>query len=194
MKWLGLGLLGLVGVGIVLAIFLFVAGVKWHNVETGQRNLITAKQTDNKNEMDAMWKIIEQNAQVTTEQKNALVEIFNGYANGRTVEGQGRMMAWIKEVVPDASPTSKAYLVLMNTITAQREGFKFRQKELLDMKRVHDDILTKFPGVVFATILGRHKIDVVIVTSTRTENAFKSGKDDETDLFKKNTAPASTNK
>lgn len=193
MKWLGLGLLGLFGVGIVVAIFLFIAGVKWSNTEVQQRNLITAKQTDNKNEMDAMWKIIEQNAQVTTEQKNALVEIFNGYANGRTSEGQGRMMAWIKEVVPDASPTSKAYLQLMNTITAQREGFKFRQKELLDLKRVHDNIIDVFPGSLFAMILNRHKIDVVIVTSTRTENAFKTGKDDETDLFKKNTAP-STNK
>jgi hypothetical protein len=184
-KYIGLGILGLIGLGIILAIFFLIAGVKFHNSEVSQRNLITAKQTDNKNEMDAMWKIIEQQAQVSSEQKTALVEIFNGYASARTTDGQGKMMAWIKEVVPDASPTSKTYTMLMNTITAQREGFKTRQKELLDLKRVHDDIITRFPGVIFATILGRSKIDVVIVTSTRTEDAFKSGKDDSVDLFKK---------
>lgn len=193
MKWFGIGLLGLFGVGIILAIFLVIAGVKWHNKEVTQRNLIVAKQTDNKNEMDAMWKIIEQQAQVTDEQKKALVEIFNGYATARTSEGQGKMMAWIKEVVPDASPTSKTYIMLMNTITSQREGFKFRQKELLDFKRVHDNILDTFPGFVFNMILNRKKIDVVIVTSSRTENAFSTGKDDSVELFKKPTpatAPA----
>jgi len=32
---------------------------------------------------------------------------------------------------------------------------------------------------------GRGKIDVQIVTSTRAEAAFETGKDDDTDLFKK---------
>ena len=75
----------------------------------------------------------------------------------------------------------------MNTITAQREGFKFRQKELLDINRVRDTRLQGFPGALYAMICpGDHKkIDVVIVTSTRTENAFKTGKDDDVDLFKK---------
>jgi hypothetical protein len=33
------------------------------------------------------------------------------------------------------------------------------------------------------------KIYVTIVTSTRTDNAFKSGKDDDVDVFQKNTNP-----
>jgi len=174
---------GLFGIGLVLAIIVFVMGVSFHNQEVSLRNTITAKQTDNKNEMDAMWKIIDQNAQVTELQKGALLDIFKSYAEGRTPKGgAGSLALWVKEAVPDLKPASQTYIVLMNTITAQRDGFKFRQKELLDLKREHDNVITKFPGVVFAMILGRQKIDVVIVTSTRTENAFKTGKDDDTTL------------
>jgi hypothetical protein len=73
----------------------------------------------------------------------------------------------------------------MKIIVSQRDGFKFRQKEILDYKREHDNLLTTFPNIMFASILGRNKIDVVIVTSTRTEDAFRSGKDDDVNLFNK---------
>ncbi len=77
-----LAVLGLAGAGILLAVIIFSMGVSFHNKEVKLRNLITNKQTDNKSEMDAMWKIIEQNAQVTVMQKDALMDIFNGYAEG----------------------------------------------------------------------------------------------------------------
>ena len=178
---------GLFGVGLLLVIMLVIGCISFHNQDTKDRLLVVAKQTDNKSEMDAMWKIIEQNAQVTTEQKNALVEIFNGYAQSRTPEDGGKLMLWVKEAVPNVTPASEVYKQLMNTITAQREGFKFRQKELLDINRVRDTRLQGFPGALYAMICpGDHKeVDVVIVTSTRTENAFKTGKDDDVDLFKK---------
>ena len=186
-----LAVLGLFGAGVLLVVILFAMGVGFHNKEVQLRNLITNKQTDNKNEMDAMWKIIDQNAQVTVLQKNALMDIFNGYATARTGDdSSASLMKWIKETVPNVDQST--YTKLMNTITAQREGFKFRQKEILDFKREHDNLVTTFPNVIFATILGRHKIDVVIVTSTRTENAFKTGKDDDTTLpgFKQNSGSA----
>lgn len=178
---------GLFGIGALLGVILLVMGVSFHNKDAVQRNLVTTKQTDNTSEMDAMWKIIEQNAQVTTEQKQALVEIFNGYADARTPQDGGKLMLWVKEAIPNAEPTSKAYIQLMNTITAQREGFKFRQKELLDLNRERNTTLDKFPGSLLAMVCpGDHKkINVVIVTSTRTQDAFKTGKDDDVDLFKK---------
>lgn len=175
---------GLVGIGVLFAVIILIAGISFHNNEVTQKNGIVAKQTDNKNQMDTMWKIIGQVAEVSTAQKDALIEIFNGYASARG-SGGGTLMKWVQEVVPNAEPTSKTYITLMNTITAQREDFKRRQTELLDLNREHDNLITRFPGVVFATILGRKHIDVVIVTSTRTEDAFKMGKDDAVQLFKK---------
>jgi len=182
-------ILGLLGVGAIFILTLLIGGIKFHNQEVRLRNLIVNKQTDNKNQMDKMWKNISQVAEVSDEQRKALVEIFTSHAAARTSEGQGRMMAWIKESVPDASPTSATYQKLMNVITSERDGFTMRQKEILDFKREHDNLIDVFPGTIYAMILSRNKIDVVIVTSTRTEDAFKSRKDDETQLFKRTPAP-----
>jgi len=186
-----LALIGIAGAGILLAVILIVMAISFHNKEVDLRTQITNKQIDNKSEMDAMWKIIDQNAQVTVIQKEALMDIFGAYAQGRTPKGgSGALALWVKEAVPTVD--QKTYTLLMNTITAQREGFKFRQKELLDQGREHDRLIQRFPGVVFATILGKKHIDLVIVTSTRTEEAFKTGKDDNVDLpgVKKNQTPA----
>lgn len=179
-----LAVLGVAGVGILLALILFGMGVSFHNQEVRLRNLITNKQTDNKNEMDAMWKNIAQTAQVAEKDRASLMEIFNGYAQGRAgTDPKTPLVNWIKEAVPNIP--AGTFDKLMNIIVSQRDGFKFRQKEILDFKREHDNLLTTFPNVVFASILGRNKIDVVIVTSTRTEEAFKSGKDDNVTLFGK---------
>ena len=180
-----LAVLGFVGLGILFVVVLLGMGVSFHNKEVKLRNLIVNKQTDNKNEMDAMWKNISQVAQVAEKDRSSLMELFNGYAQGRSGTGDSQaIFKWIKEAVP--SVDNKTFLNLQNIIISQRDGFKFRQKEILDFKREHDNLIDTFPNVIFATILGRHKIDVVIVTSTRTENAFKTGKDDDTELFKSN--------
>ena len=82
----------------------------------------------------------------------------------------------------------------MNVITSSRDAFTMRQKEILDLKREHDNLLDTQPsGLLLASILGRQKIDVTIVISTRTDNAFKSGKDDDVDVFQKQ-KPAETPK
>jgi hypothetical protein len=185
-----IAIIGFVGLGILFAIVILGMGVSFHNREVKLRNLIVAKQADNRNEMDAMWKNISQSAQVAEEDRASLMEIFNGYASGRQGGGESKaIFNWIKEACPKVS--SKIFTQLMNVIVSQRDGFKFRQKEILDFKREHDNLIDTFPNNIFACILGRNKIDVVIVTSTRTENAFKTGKDDETQLFG---SPASTNK
>lgn len=177
---------GFLGLGIVLAFVLLAMGVSFHNSEVTLRNTITAKQTDNKNEMDAMWKNIAQTAQVAEKDRESLSAIFKEYASARTGTGDSKpIMNWIKEAVPNVQVNSDVFKNLMNIIVSQRDGFKFRQKELLDFGREHDNLIMKFPGNIFASILGRKHIELVIVTSTRTENAFKTGKDDEVNLFEK---------
>jgi hypothetical protein len=74
---------------------------------------------------------------------------------------------------------------LQNTIVSQRDGFKFRQKELIGFKTEHDNLISTFPNNIYASLFNRNKIDIVIVTSTRTEESFKTGKDDNVDLFTK---------
>lgn len=175
---------GFVGVGVLLAVVLLVMGISFHNSEVTLRNTITAKQTDNKNQMDSMWKTIAQTAQVADKDRESLSSIFKEYAQARTGTGDSKpIMNWIKEAVPNVQVNSDVFKNLMNIITSQRDGFKFRQTELLDLGREHDNLIMKFPGNIFASVLGRKHIELVIVTSTRTENAFKTGKDDDTSVF-----------
>ena len=47
-----------------------------------------------------------------------------------------------------------------------------RQKELIDLKREHDLLLTRFPSNIFLAMLGKSKIDITVVTSTKTEKVF----------------------
>lgn len=178
---------GLIGTAVLAVIIVVVMYVSYSNAEVRLRNAIKAKQTDNKNEMDAMWKTIAQTAEVSDKDRASLMEIFNGYAQARNGNDNGAaVVKWIKEAIPTVD--NKTLLNLQNIIVAQRDGFKFRQKELLDLNREHDNIIDTLPSSLF--VGGRGKIDVVIVTSTRTENAFQSGKDDDTQLFKPKNQPA----
>lgn len=183
MKKTFISLIGFIGVGILTTIIFLIIVANFHNREVILRNTITAKQTDNKNQMDAMWKTIEQSGQVALKDRESLSAIFKDYAAARTGSDSKAVFNWIKEAVPNVQVNSDTFKNLMNIIVSQRDGFKFRQTELLDLGREHDNLIMKFPGNIFASILGRKHIDLVIVTSTRTENAFKSGKDDDVNVF-----------
>jgi len=174
-----------VGSILILALVLLFWGIGISNQEVTLRTTIEQKQKDNTSEYDNMWKKISQVAQVTDAQKNALKEIFEGYAKARTGEGNdsGMIMKWIKESVPNVDTST--FNNLQNIIVSSRDGFTFRQKELLDLKREHDLILRKFPSSLVLSMLGRKPIDVTIVTSSRTAAAFETGRDDDVTVFKK---------
>lgn len=169
-----------------------VIGVLWlaftlmgfHNIEVQQRNLIVMKQKDNTSEFDSMKKVIREVAQVPDYQFDKLKEIFTSYAEARSggKGGNAPIMNWIKEAIPNVDTAT--FQNLQNIIVAKRDSWTMRQKELLDMKRVHDNILdVGFRGLILTRVFGRHKIDVQIVTSGATKRAFETGEDNDTDVF-----------
>jgi uncharacterized membrane protein YvbJ len=170
----------LIGTGAVI-IALFAASIGYSNSEKRQRNLITAKQRDNHSELDNMMKVIGQTAQVSQEQMKMLKDIIIGHAQARSGNGGGSLATLVREVVPNIDV--KTFNNLQNIIVASRNSWTQRQKELLDMKRVHDNLIDTAPS---SWVVGsRGKIDVQIVTSSKAEAAFEAGKDDDTDVFKK---------
>lgn len=179
-----IAVLGVLGLGATFIVILLVMGISLYNKEIVLRNTITTKQTDNKNQMDAMWKNIDQTAQVAQKDRDSLTKIFSDYASARSSDNHA-VFNWIKESVPNVQVNSDIFKNLQNIILSQRDGFKFRQSELLDLGREHDNLIMQFPGNIFGGFFGWKHIDLVIVTSTRTENAFQTGKDDETQLFNK---------
>jgi hypothetical protein len=150
------------------------------NKETRLRNQITAKQTDNTSEYDNLWKKLSQSAQVTDTQKEALREIIVGNAQARK-SGGGSLATMVHEAVPMVDTST--FNNLLNIVTSSRDAWTMRQKELIDLKREHDNIIDLFPSNLICMVLGRQKIDIKIVTSSRTGEAFKTGKDDDVDLF-----------
>jgi hypothetical protein len=174
--------LGALGIAAVFALIVVVYVISTLNNENRIRQAVIAKQRDNTSEMDNMWKKISQVAQVTEGQKNALVEIFNGYAQARSGKGGGGSLAtWIHESVPNVD--TKTFENLQNIITGSRDRWTMQQKELIDLKREDDTILTTIPSGWICSMFGRTSIDITIVTSSRTEEAFKSGRDDDTQVF-----------
>ncbi len=168
--------------GVITAIVIgtIIYGISINNEEVGLRNLITAKQRDNVSELDNMQKKIGQSAQVPPAQMQALKDVVVGYAQARSGEGgAGSFINAVHEAIPNVD--QKTYTNLQNIITGSRDAFTHRQKEILDLKRAHDDIRTKFPASLICG--SRPEIQVQIVTSTRAMGDFKAGADDNTKLF-----------
>ena len=175
--------LAVAGMVALFSLIVLSWGVSTYNTQASLKNTYEMKVEANKTDFDNMFKKIQQSVQVSDAQKEAFKEIYTGWASARTSEGQGRVMTWIKEVAPNVDV--KIYTQVLNIITGSRDSWTTRQKELVDIAREHNQNLVTFPKNLLLGAFGFKKIDPQIVTSTRTDNAFKSGKDDEVDLFKK---------
>lgn len=174
-------IVGLFVTGLIMAVIIGLWWMSTSNREISIRNQIEAKQIDNKNVYDSTWKQISQCAQVTDAQKTALMDIITGYAKGRSGNGGGSLATSVKEAVP--SVDTSTFNQLMNIITVSRSRFERVQTEILDLSREHNNCLTIFPSSIVCG--GRTKIKIDIVTSTRTDNAFITGKDDDVNVFQK---------
>lgn len=167
---------------IGLLIMFFSMSLGYKNNEVALRTAIVAKQKDNMAELDNMTKKITQVASVSQEQMAYLKDIIVGNAQARAGNGQGGTLAsWIKEAVPNVDTTT--FNNLQNIIVASRDGWTMRQKELLDLSREHNKLLQSPISGWFLS--GGLPIEVTIVTSTRTEKAFQTGKDDDVEIFHK---------
>jgi hypothetical protein len=172
-------LAGLLAVAVVIG---SVWGISTYNQASSLKNLYDAKLKANNASFDNMFKTIDQSAQVTNKQKDALKEIFTSYASARTTGGSadGSVMKWVTESIPNVD--TSVYKTLMNTITSARDSWTMRQLELVDIARQYNQYLVQFPTNVFLKMLGFEKIDAKVVTSGRTEKAFETGRDDDTKL------------
>ena len=177
-------LIALGGLFGVVLIFVVIASLMYFNAdssEVGLRNQIKAQQKVNEVSFDTTWKIIAQKCQLKDDFKEAFTKFYPELMKGRHYEAGGSFMKWIKESNPkfDAS----LWKDLMVTISGERKTFERNQAKLIDLQRAHNDVLTQAPSRFF--VGGRPPIDIKIVTSTKTEKTFESGKEDDVDLSPK---------
>lgn len=173
----------LIVVGVVVAIafsaFLMYASIS--NAEVRLRNAVTAQQKSNETSFDTCWKIIQQQGQVADQYKDGFKEIYVGLMEGRHYEKGGSLMKFIQENSPVFS--EKLFEKVSNSIEVQRTVFKRDQQKLIDLKREHDNMLVTIPSTWF--VGSRPPVNIKIVTSSKTEATFDTGKEDDLDISPK---------
>lgn len=173
--------LTVVGIIAIFAISMFSMYISYNNQEVALRKQAEAKKGEVEAVYDQMWKILQQKAQVTDQYKDAFKDIYPKLIEGRYSKGDGSLMKWIKESNPDFD--ASMYKDLMKSIEIQRTYFTNTQKQMLDIIREHETLVSTMPGKWFISDVS--KIDYTVISSSRAKDTMKTGVDDDVDLFKK---------
>jgi len=169
-------------IGSIIAIFAIILTVSYFkisNEEIRTKNLADAQQEVCKGSFDKMWKILQQQASVTDQYKEAFSEIYPKLMEGRYSNGSGQLMNWIQESNPNFD--TSLYGKLMNSIEAQRESFFNEQRKLISINNKHRNLLETAPSSWF--VGGRDTLSIVIVKSLKTDKIYETGQEDDINLF-----------
>lgn len=173
-------LIGLLVVVVLGGVCIFSKGVSVYNTHIDLKNQIEAKQKANEAIFDNTWKKINQTVQVSDKYKDGLKEVLMAYTSGRSKGDSQLLMDWTKEAVPTFD--SSIYKQINNVIVSSRDDFTKNQEILIDLSRQHQQFIQKFPNNIFCAVLGIKEIDIKVVTSSKTEEAFNTGKEDDIKL------------
>jgi hypothetical protein len=176
--------IGVVGVAVCVMIGV-IFGVWWvtaSNDEIRLRNKVEAQNQVIEAYFDKMWKVIKQQAGVAEKERDSFGKIYKDVVAGRySGEGKGKMMLWIKEHNPEFK--NELFAKLMVSIEAQREGFFVEQKKIIDMVKIHKDMIQTFPTSMAVSDRGIIKYEVI--SSSKSKEVMKTRKEDDVGLFDK---------
>lgn len=174
-----------IGVFVILALSILFWAIGVSNAEKKLYLLGKAAQQNSEVVFDNTWKTIQTQAGVTEKYKEGFREIYVELMDARYKNdagaGQQTLMKWVQEANPqfDAS----LYAKLMNTIEGSRNAFTMEQKKLIDIDREHKAMKAVFPNSLI--IGGRPDLDIKLVTSGKTKEAFSTGEENDIDPFAK---------
>jgi len=176
----------LVSMGVVALLILIVVlmGVGAVNTEIELKNQAIAQEKANQVVYDEVWKVLQQKAGILDKYAEDFKSVYGTIMEDRyqgEKNGPSPTFKWIQEHNPTFS--WEMYKDLSVAIEAYRGKFSRVQQRLIDIKREHDILRQKIPSCWF--VGGKPELKITIVTSTKTENTFKIGKEDNIDLFKK---------
>lgn len=141
---------------------------------------LKAKRDDNRNVLAQYGQKIAEMVQVPEMMKNDLKEVVTAAIEGRYGEGGSKAtMQWIQEQNPQLD--SAVYLRIQQAIEAGRDEFKQSQTGMLDIKRSYETSLGYFWKGTWLRIAGFPKLNLdeyKIVSTTRADNAFETGKEE----------------
>ena len=171
------------GVAVLLALMVVFTGVGAVNTEIELRNQAIAQEKANQVVYDEVWKVLQQKAGILDKYAEDFKSVYGTIMEDRyqgEKNGQSPTFKWIQEHNPTFS--WEMYKDLSAAVEAYRGKFSRVQQRLVDIKREHDNLRQKLFSCWF--VGNKPELKITIVTSTKTENTFKSGKEDDIDLFK----------
>lgn len=188
--WIPITIVILISVAL-LGVGLVAWGIGTYNEAASQKNLYNMKVKDNTSEFDNMAKQIFQAIGIADTKKESFKEVYGLWAKSGTPEDSGKMMLWLKQATPDLKGMD-IYDKAMDIMVGSRNGWTMRQKELVQIATTYNDSMVRFPKGPFLKLFGFELIDPKVITSSRTEKAFETGKDDDVGL--RTFSGANTNK
>ena len=174
-----------IGVGVVVILVAIVA-FWWVGVlNTYNKKFVTGQAVQQSSQIvfDNTWKKIQQQAGVTSEYKSSFKEIYVELMDARYKNdagaGQETLMKWVQESHPTFDVS--LYKTLMNTIEGSRNEFTMAQQKLIDIDAELKRMKVTIPK---SWVLGnKPDLEIQLVTSGKTKEAFSTGEENDVDLF-----------
>jgi len=172
-------ILGFVAVVVLLTIVYIQMNINYNNNEIKLRTSIEKKQKLNEAAFDNMWKIIKQKAQVADKYQNGFKDVYKTIMDTRYQNNNSSLFSFLKESNPNLD--TSLYKDISNSIEAERNKFYDRQEQLSSLSEQHTNLIKTFPGSWFLN--NKETIPITIVSSSKTEDVFKTGKDEDINVF-----------
>ena len=151
-----------------------------NNNDVKLRNLAHSQEEVNKAFFDKMFKILQQKASIADEYKTAFKEIYPAIIEGR-YKDNNLLFKFVQESNPEFK--TSLYEDLSAAVEGQRESFFNEQKKLISIKNQHDNLRLSVPTKWFLS--DTSAIKITIITSATTKDTFKTGEENDVELFKK---------
>lgn len=160
----------------VLSLVLIFTGMyaSANNSEVTLRAQFNAQVATNKSSFDRKWKVLAAEAQIPDRYYDQLKQIWMG-ALEKAAEGGGGNLATSLTLPQNIQVSPELYTKLMSSIEENYESFHQDQRRLTAIKAEHDSVLGRFPSSLF--VGGRPALELKLVTSAKTEQAFETGED-----------------
>lgn len=181
------GAIAVVLVIFVLSMWSWVGG--FYDKANASRLAATARDQEAQQVYNNVWTTISGKAKVSEKYADDFKAMFIGGNDARYKDKQNMAMMWIQEANPNLDPS--LYRELSQTIESKRNEYLGMVKTQISVAQEHNKLVTSSGSMVPCFVLGflgnhRNVCDTVAVrqvTSTRTQDAFTSGKDDNVNLF-----------
>ena len=165
-------------------IFLISTYASFNNREVDLRTTFEMQMKNRSAFYDKMWKIIKQKGQVTKAYDSSFIRIVTAAMDPRK-DGANIMMKWVTESNPtlQAVTVQELYKDLSRTIESERNAFFEREQTLASIQQQHSKFLRSFPYNFYNIFMSRKELEYKPITSDRTEDVMRTGKDNSISVF-----------